>query len=340
MYKNKLKHYKPSRYRRHRKPINKKALLIILAGLVMFGGSVALGSYLGTLAENSAPEVTDTDKAEDDGYLPYDKYPKLDIASFGAEPLTERGYTSDTEAERAVMKATGSMIRAISFRLSDAAGVPSYKSEIYERAYSAPSGKIDLARFVGIAEKSGITVSAVFDYKSRNSDYESIRAIRESYELGIIAEAYALGVRELTLSDIEPTDTDILYEIACAVKDRAPELRLGILIDPNVDSEDDMYLARLDDIFDYIALDLTGAFALDTAAYPDGKWTAEGEYKLEQALGAHVFTLERYPSRVYIELSEECSHCTSLARDIFASLEIDSFILDIKLQDNKDNERN
>ena len=328
MYKNKLKHYKPSRYRRHRKPINKKALLVILAGLVMFGGSVALGSYLGTLAENSVPEVTDTDKAEDGGYLPYDKYPKLEIAPFGAEPLTELGYTSDTEAERAIMKATGSMIRSLSVRLTDAAGIPSYKSEIYEKAYSAPSGKIDLGRFVSTAEKSGITLSAIFSYKSRNSDYESIRAIRESYELGIIAEAYALGVRELTLSDIEPTDTDLLYEIACAVKDRAPELRLGILIDPAKAPEDDMYLARLDDIFDFIALDLTEAFALDTAAYPEEKWSADAEYKLKQALGTHVFTLERYPSRVYIATSEECSHCNLLARDILASLEIDSYILD------------
>lgn len=335
MYKNKLKHYKPSRYRRHRKPINKKALFIILAGLVMFCGSVALGSYLGSLSEDTLVDSTDTGEV-DDGYLPYDKYPKLDIAQVGAEPLTQKGYTSDAEAEYAIMKATGGMVRALSFRLTDARGVPSYKSEIYEKAYSAPSGKIDLAKFISTAEKSSISLFALFSYKSRNADYESIRGIRESYELAVIAEAYSLGVREMTLTDIEVTDTDLLYEIVCGIKDRAPDLRLGILIDPSGVTDDVMYLARLDDIFDYIALDLSEVFALDIAAYPEAKWSADAEYKLTESLNSYFFTLERYPSRVYIGMSEECSHCILLARDILASLEIDSFILDIELKDNNE----
>lgn len=311
----KLKHYKPTRYRRHRAPIDRRILIVLGAAALMLAGSVALGSYLGSLAKD-LPADTDTPIDTTDSSPAYDAYPKLDISPLGSMPMTADAYTKDAFADKFVMKAAGSLVRSISVVLTDSRGVPSYKSDIYEKAYAAPSGNIDLARLIEKAKRSDIETIAVFSYRSENEAYRDIRAIRESYERAIIAEAYSLGVRELILTDIETTDIDTLYSVVCGIKERAEDLRVGIAVAPSV-CADVMYTARLDDVFDFIALDLTEAFGADIEKYPNGDYSRDNEYALSAAVREHYFTLARYPSRAYIRLDEDCSHCTALARNIF-----------------------
>lgn len=321
----KLKHYKPTRYRRHRAPIDRRILIVAAAAVLMLAGSVALGSYLGSLAED-LPADTDTPIDTTDTSPSYDAYPKLDIRPAGSMPMTADAYTKDSLADKFVMKAAGSLVRSISVVLTDSRGVPSYKSDIYEKAYAAPSGNIDLASLIQKAKKSDIETIAIFSYMSENEAYRDIRAIRESYERAIIAEAYSLGVRELILTDIETTDIDTLYSVVCGIKERAPELRVGIAVPPSA-CADVMYTARLDDVFDFIALDMTEAFRADIEKYPKGEYSSADEYALSGAVREHYFTLARYPSRVYIRLDEDCSHCSALARSIFEAEEVSSYVI-------------
>lgn len=321
----KLKHYRPTRYRRHRAPVDRRVLIVAVSFVLMLAGSIALGSYLGSLADE-LPSDTDTSYDTLPESPSYDEYPKLAIEKTAVMPLTADAYTKDAQADKFVMKAAGSLWRAVSIDLVDLRGVPRYDSEIYERAYAAPSGNIDLGNLIEKANKSGISLSATFSYKSENAEYADIRAIRESYELALISEVYSIGIRELTLTDVECADIDTLYCVVKKIKQRAPELRVGITLSPAECTEAE-YLARIDDVFDFIALDLSEAFSADVALYASAEYSSDAQYSLAAALREHFFTLERYPSRVYIRLAEESAQAFSLARNILEAEQISSYLI-------------
>ena len=321
----KLKHYRPTRYRRHRAPIDRRIIIVAAAGVLMLAGSIALGSYLGSLAEQ-LPSDTDVPSQTLASTPSYDAYPKLDVERVISMPLGSDAYTKDTQADKFVMKAAGSLWRSLSIDLVDSRGVPRYKSDVYEKAYAASSGSIDLGRLIEKAQKSDISLHATFSYRSQSAEYADIKAIRESYELTLIGEAYALGIRELTLTDVACSDTDVLYRVLCNIKERAPSLAVGITVSAQ-ECADYMYIARLDDIFDFIALDLSEAFSRDVALYPESEYSAEAEYSLASQLSEHFFTLERYSSRVYIRVSEDSTRTLSLARSILEAEGVSSALI-------------
>ncbi|MBQ2863559.1 MAG: hypothetical protein IJE84_05220 [Clostridia bacterium] len=324
-----LKHYKQSRYRKHRAPVNKKLVLVIISGVIMLAGSIALGNYLSYLS--SLPPA-DTAETEDTSATlsPYDKYPHIETEKGQTLPLSSSAYLSEEAAERAVMKAAGELVRSLSFNLTDGRGIPNYKSGVYEKAYSAPSSVLELDKLISTAAKSGVRLSGVLSYRSANEEYSDIREIRESFELAVISECYALGLRQLTLTDVETRDPDALYAILCKIKERAPDLAVGILLRSGDGEGNALFWQRIADAFDFIALDYTQELERDLA--PDeqtktetgegeGQETniapAEPEYELAKRILADFYLIERHGAIPTVTLRDESA--LTLTKEILSS---------------------
>ncbi len=347
----KLKHYKQTRYKAHRKPINKTLLLVILAGLIMIGGSIALGAYLGTLS--SEPPGMPEDTAGSEAVFPYDEYPKLSTHSLCASMLPSSAYESDEAADAAILRANGSLVKALCINLTDESGKPTYDSAVYEKAFSAVGGNIDLALFLEKTGKNGISVTAAFSILSLNEQYADIADIRRGYEIGLICEAYAMGLRDVVLTDIDAASPDELYSLVREIKAQAPELAVGISVTPETLLSDSIYTAKLDDVFDYIAFNFTEAFgasasasdtgadtgadtgtdtgAADTSggdgsADTDGA-TGEASDPFTESVRSALVLMGRFSSRAYIEAGDGCEHCVRLAEDALLSLGVQSYML-------------
>ena len=331
-----MKHYKPTRYKAHKKPINKMPLFILAAGLLMLLLSIALGAYLGTLATNVAEEESgDGAQTPTDPYKVYDAYERLDAPTGRYVALDGYAYESDEDAERAILRANGSLVHALCINLLDSDGAPSYKSEFYSKTYSAKSGEIDIALLLSRFKKNEIAVTAYLDVYSLREQYREHSAERTSLELGIIKETYAAGLRDLIISTGEGTDIDLLYSYVCKIKQACPEMVVGFSVSSSVVLSDSIYTAKLDDVFDYIAIDLSenlrtaielSAPSVDTEAGTDASaetgetgsadiqpdydaWTEAASEKLSSAAGASTTIAERYGARLLIRCGWDCKLC-------------------------------
>ena len=336
----KLKHYKQARYRKHRAPVNKKLVLVIISGILMLCGSIALGNYLSHISALPSDDTVDTESATPPN-APYDKYPHIEIERTHTLPLPSDAYLTEEKAERAVMKAAGELIRSLSFNITDERGVPSYKSDVYEKAYSAPSGKIELDKLILASARSDVRITGTMSYLSGNAEYADIREIRESYELGIIAECYTLGIRQITLTDIETRDVDALYSILCKIKARAPELAVGILLSGDDGEDSTLFWQRVADAFDFIALDYTAALDSDLASdeqtgettgavtgEADGEQPSEPKYRLAEEIASDFYLIERHGAIPSVTLRDESK--LPLAKEILASTNVSHTIITIK----------
>lgn len=355
----KLKHYKQSRYKAHRKPINKAPILIVTAVILMIGASIALGAYLNTLSSDITGDTDDSAHGADAGVeFPYDGYEKLSVGYMSAKMLLSSAYDSDENAQAALHSYSAGS--AVFIELLDTNGAPRYKSAVYEKAYSAQSGNIDLSAFIEKAQKSSIGVSASFTVLSMTEDYREVSEQRRSYELSLLGEAYALGLREVVLCGIESGDADFLYSYALQIKNTAPELAIGICIPASVLYGDTVYAAKLDDIFDFIACDFTHEFStLASIAPPKAPESTEGgesavtqpdtgasvstgtsdtdtasedaaqtaKSMLVQSIERSLVLMQRFSSRAYIEAGDGCEHCTALALQTFAELGVSNYML-------------
>ncbi len=331
----KLKHYKPSRYRPHKKPIDRRVLAVIISAIAILALSIGLGAYLNTLT-SSLPD-TDTQNTEDTNLpsitTPYDAYPKLPIEPMAASPFPAEGYISDAEADRAIMRACGSLVHALCLNLTDQSGKPTYKSAVYEKALSAQSGQIELSVLIDKATKNGVAITASMPLLSRFPEHSDVKSVRESLELCIIEEAYRAGVRELVLCVPVQNDPEQMYSFICTVKASSPELRVGICTPPSEKTQDPEYMAKLDDIFDFIAIDFSEAFAADAALSAPA---AEGEGTLENALAKNTYSIERYPARIYLNAGDGCTHCMELAKSVLSRMNITSYMLTLSEPLHKD----
>ena len=347
----KLKHYKQARYRKRRAPINKKLVLVVISGILMLAGSIALGNYLNHICALPPVDTAETESTTPPD-APYDKYPQIEIERTSTLPLPLDAYLSEASAERAVMKAAGELVRALSFNITDERGVPSYKSEVYEKAYSAPSGKLELDKLILAATRSDVRLSGIMSYRSGNAEYADIREIRESYELGIIGECYSLGIRNIILTDIETKDPDALYSVLCKIKERAPDLAVGILLSGNDGGESTLFWQKVADAFDFIALDYTAALDSDLASdeqtdeqtdkgdkqtdkgddeqtgEADGEQSNEPKYRLAQEIARDFYLIERHGAIPYVALKDDSR--LPLAKEILASTNVSHTIITIK----------
>ncbi len=335
-----IKHYRQSRYKAFRKPVNKTLLIAIIAASVILVLSIALGSYLGKL---SAPdsEVGETQPPEQLPQKIYDAYPKLHVGSVSSHPLSESAYLSDTEADSAILKANGAMIKALCVQLLDGTGAPRYKSDVYSRVYSAPAKGMDLALFAEKTEKSGISLTAVFPMISLMDGNSDIKQARQSFELSLIAEAYSCGVRDILLTEADGESTGELYSLMQKIKGLCPELAVGILISSER-AADTLLCAELDDIFDYLAIDHTEAFVLDVADHVPKKERAEqsgsssdtqlpqpSESHLYKSIYASLLISERFGARAYVNIGDGCEYCTDMAKIALESARIENYLLDL-----------
>ena len=325
---NKLKHFKMSRYKPHRKPINKKAVAIVAFALLCFGASIGLGKYLDTVASDViSPNGSDT--VDNTGiFTPYDDYDKIAVGKIEAGALESSAYLSDENADRAILKLNGSLKSAVSIRLLDEKGAPTYHSDVYERAYSADSGEMSLALFMKKAEQSGISVCAIFDMSSYSEEFADVGALRRGYELSMIGEAYSLGVRDMILCGIEQRDTAALYELVLSIKSSAPDLALGFAADYTELCSDSMLCARLDDMFDYLVYDLSDVFSIRDAE-PDTD--TESEQDLVSAtdkISKAISMMQRFSSRALVRIDEEQSATDIIA--LFSECKIDSYVIGTK----------
>lgn len=342
----KLKHYKQARYRKHRAPVNKKLVLVIISGIIMLAGSIALGNYLSYLS--SLPPA-DTAETEDTSATlsPYDKYPHIETEKGQTLPLSSSAYLSEEAAERAVMKAAGELVRSLSFNITDERGVPSYKSDVYEKAYSAPSGKIELDKLILVSARSDVRITGTMSYLSGNAEYADIREIRESYELAVISECYTLGIRQITLTDIETRDVDALYSILCKIKERAPDLAVGILLSVDGGEDSTLFWQRVADAFDFIALDYTAALDSDLASdeqtgettgaatgEADSEQPSEPKYRLAEEIASDFYLIERHGAIPSVTLRDESK--LPLAKQILASTNIKNTTIILKTTTDKD----
>ena len=336
----KLKHYRPARYRALRKPINKTLLIAIISAAVILAVSIALGLYLSKI---SAPDPI-TDEGTVESSKPenkYDSYKKIKTEPVGALPMPETAYESDEEAEGAILRASGELAGALCVKLLDTDGAPSYKSEVYSRVYSAESDGFDLKAFAEKAAKSSIKTVGLFSVRSFDSEYADIKEARQAYEISLLSEAYAYGVSEVTLTGLGDSTPAELYSFMKALKRECPELAVGILITAETAS-DTLLCAELDDIFDFLAFDLTSAFVKTVQEYdPDADEQDEDEAESEDGaqetvpsqselyLGIEslLVTLERFTARVYIDIGDGCEYCLKTAKSALASLEVENYML-------------
>ncbi len=311
--KGKLKHYKMTRYKAHRKPIDKRVLAIVLSSLTFIVLAVLLGKHLDGISNASTPP---SDTSSEQSVQSYDAYPKLEVGKLFAYPLEEGAYASEEEAKNAILRLNGAYKSAVSIKLLDRLGAPAYKSGVYESIYSAKGSEFDLGAFIGEAAKNNITALGIFPVRAFTEENGASATARRSFELSLLCEAYELGIRDVLLLIDNPSDVDSLYEITSAVKARCPELLLGVSAEYSLLCSDSALYAKLDDVVDYIAFDFTDTLksspsedTADTAA-PD---TTDGEgdtqpladpiAALKEALDSSEVHLGRFPSRVYIEVN-------------------------------------
>ena len=341
-----LKHYKQARYKAHRKPINKTVLIGVVAAVVIFALSIALGTYLSSIAAPDADDSSETDLPPEPSPS-YNGYGKIKPASVGAYPLSLEAYTSDEEADRAILRANGALIGALSIDLLSESGAPSYKSDVYRKACSAEGGVIDLSLFLQKAEKNGITVCSVFDVYSLGGERSDTAQLRRALELALLSEAYGYGIREVLLCGIEEDDTDVLYEYVLQIKRSAPELAVGIAVTEEKLSEDTVFCAKLADIFDYIAVDLSEELAAcvseyDPAPVPsahdseDGSDNSSEEEKENESPDYIADGIDRasriflqYGAKAYIDLGDGCAYCTETAVGALKASGIENFIFSV-----------
>ncbi len=343
----KIKHYKQSRYKAHRKPLNKTAVIAVVAFFVILGASIALGAYLSSIsAPDTDPPLTDTTPID----MGYDDYPKLQAAVSGTYPLAIEAYTDDEAADRAILRANGEMIRSLSIKLLGDNGAPSYKSDVYSRIYSAESSGMDLKLFLEKTAKNGISVIGIFNSLSYTDAYADIKEVRRSFELSIIKEAYTYGMREILLCDIPSPEPGELYSFMKELKAACPELVVGISFDMQT-AQDSILCAKLDDIFDYIAIDHSHAHAATVEGYipepadkerdraaesTDSESGTEGDTdketqpprsELELSLESTLVLCERFGAKVYIDIGDGCDHCSKTAKSTLDALGIQNYII-------------
>lgn len=314
-----IKHYRPSRYRPHKRPIDPRIVFFAGAAAVMFLFAVILGAWLNSRVDVSA---TDTDSADTESVVipegnKYDAYPKISTEPTAAQIIARSAYSSDTNLDKVIEKARSGGADSLCVELTNADGIPRFTSQIYSDVLSASSGKADLTRFVNKAGMGGISVKAQITLRSQSESEADLRALRLSLELSLIAEAYRAGVREILLSGIEECSLDEQYSIVRRIKENCPELAVGGVVSLNTKQANDVvYMAELDDIFDYIAIDLSEQLATDCA--DKNATIPEGEGALESAVKNYTYAFTRYNARAFMRAGDGCSHCTGYAAEALA----------------------
>ncbi len=311
-----MKHYRPSRYRPHKRPIDRRVLIIAGAAGAILLFSILLGAWLNSRVDES----TDTSDTSDTQTEPapertgYDAYPRIETEGVGAGIIARSSYSSDSNLDKALARATEAGAEALCIELTNTDGIPRFTSSVYTDVLSGSSGKADLGRFITKAEMSGIEVRAQIALRSQSEQRQDLRDLRLSLEIALIAEAYEAGVREILLSGTEELALSSQYAIVRRIRESCPELAVGSVLKLTAEeAEDVILLAELNDIFDFIALDLTEALAADCA---DKKAEIpEGEGELERIAGQYVYAFTRYKARVFLRAGDGCSHCTGYAAE-------------------------
>ncbi len=350
----KIKHYKQSRYKAHRKPVNKRLIFVIVSTVIIIAASIGLGAYLNRI---SAPDIDsdNTDIPQTQTSYGID-YSKLEVSSVSAAPLPDAAYESDAEAESAILRANGAMQSSLTVRLLNNSGAPRYKSDIYSRIYSAEAKGIDLSAFTEKAKKSGLSISAIFPLLSQQEENSDISAARESFELQLIAEVYSQGIREIVLTGIGTPVPDRLFSFMQKLKSLCPELAVGISLKAEAAAADAILCATLADIFDFLVLDHTQAFEETVAAYApnikaedtvvkedSAKDTTEAETDtgtdtseeapkppespLYLSIDSTFFVVERFGARAFIDIGDGCDHCRKTASEALNELKVESYML-------------
>ncbi len=343
----KLKHYKQSRYKAHRKPVNKTLLIAIISAVVILALSIALGLYLGKI---SAPEPdADKDTENQSTTKAYDGYPKINPSPTKAIPLLSSAYENEGEAESTILRASGELAGAISVILLDENGAPCYKSEAYRRIYSAESGTFDIGAFIEKASKSELKTLGIFGITSFSEGNKDIRTARQDFELVLLSELYNFGLRELVLTGLPLSSPDALYTFMLTLKKLCPDMCVGISVSEN-ELENTILCAELDDIFDFLVFDFTRSHKETVAdceskaenddedkdeseATDDEGDTNEGETTepapspLYSSIERAIVTAQRFGARIYIDIGDGCELCKKTAKETLTSLEIDNFIL-------------
>lgn len=331
-----IKHYRPSRYRPHKKPIDPRLVLIAGAAAVMFVFAVILGAWLNSRVDKSTADTESADEqtAEIPESNKYDAYQRISTEPSRAELIARSAYSTDTNLDKAIEKAKSNGTDTLCIELTNSDGMPRFTSQIYTDVLSASSGKADLTRFINKAGMSGISIKAQITLRSLSEEQSELRELRLSLELALIAEAYRAGVREILLTGIEELPRAEQYSLVCKIRENCPELAVGAALSLSAEQANDVItMSELDDIFDFIAIDLTQALAADCA---DKKAEIpEGGGELDRALKDCVYAFTRYNARIFLRAGDGCSHCTGYAAEALARAGIKGyyFITSDKLHD-------
>ena len=145
------------------------------------------------------------------------------------------------------------------------------------------------------------------------------------------------------------------------IKELAPELVLGAAIDADTLCSDYHYSAKLDDIFDYLAPDISKSFLEDVhkeTVSPEPEDTsssdtesANGEQSGEsteppsatntaKALSDVLVCCERFASKVFIDIGDGCPECLEASLRELSLAGADSFVLSASLSTHKDGQPN
>ena len=323
-----MKHYRPSRYRPHKKPIDPRILLIVGSAAVMFVFAVILGAWLNSRVDEGTADTqsADAQTSQAPESSKYDAYPKITTEPTGAGLIARSSYSSDTNLDKAIDKARSGGLSTLCIELTNSDGIPRFTSQIYNDVLSGSSGKADLGRLINKASINGIGIKAHITLRSFAEQEADLRRLRLSLELSLIAEAYRAGVREILISGISELPLDEQYSILCSIREDCPELAVGSVVSLTPEQANDVILmAELDDVFDFIALDLTQALAADCA---DKKAEIpEGEGEINKTVGAYAYAITRYGARAFMSAGDGCSHCTGYAAEALATAGVKGYYL-------------
>ena len=173
----------------------------------------------------------------------------------------------------------------------------------------------------------------------------NVSELRRTLELALLREAYGYGIREVLLCGVAILDADALYSYVLELKSSAPELAVGIALPADVLLADSVFCAKLADIFDYIAVDLTSEFSSVVADYtstPSAHDTetndenvTEGEQNnnvtdpIADSIKRAARIFLRFGAKAYIDIGDGCAYCTETASNKLKASGVDSFVLSV-----------
>lgn len=271
-----------TRIGQRRKRIWITLLIIIVAVVLIFAAAVGLGAYLRYKAESYEPKQ----KYDFEGNTP----PASDGAKAVYAPIynyedTVYSYVSKGYTELSVMLGSADCLSYTSDVAAMVTGVDTAQNKLEN--YTSAMHRYDVSA-------CGYFYSSAFEYED-----ESMRLLRKSYEIALLAEAAKKGINDILIMGINVTEqncaevADYLKDVNAAAK--SCSVGIAITVGNLLQTEDGIYIAgAMKAAADFVAVDLGALDFSDISQDTDEKTPRN----LAEYLNAIKYYLSSYSLRL------------------------------------------